>query len=437
MFLNIKNRIAACKHESKKNAGFTLIINAKQLICFERTHLKPSSYIPSLTGIRAIAAFLVFFHHFNQADYPYPIFRVLNELHIGVTIFFVLSGFLICFRYYHHVAISGSWFRKYIKNRIARIYPMYALLTIATFVYAYVSGNDAAYHDFEPKSVLIGMNLLFVRGFFDDLKFTGVGQGWSLTVEECFYLSAPFFFVLLKRWRGYWWLLPLCIVGFGIALVAFFSQFNWWGFYGNYRFMFLYTFTGRCIEFFVGMALAKVLLDRPLPKRLGTCGFTLLGAFGVLLCIGLLSLLPINSSIPFGLHQPAGIAINNVLLPLAICVLFYGLITEASLFQQLLATPFMQILGKSSYIFYLLHIGFLATMSHDWLLLVQEQILDVLSNNDYPEWISLIVGNATLAIVLVFVWLNICSYLLWRFIEEPMNLYIRKLTFKTANHTAK
>jgi peptidoglycan/LPS O-acetylase OafA/YrhL len=53
--------------------------------------MKANAYIPALTGVRAIAAFLVFFHHANQAEFPFPLFRVLNEFHIGVTVFFVLD----------------------------------------------------------------------------------------------------------------------------------------------------------------------------------------------------------------------------------------------------------------------------------------------------------------------------------------------------------
>lgn len=102
------------------------------------------NYLPALTGVRAIAAWMVFIHHFNPlsnatnhriaADWaPEFLFRFFNEFHVGVTIFFVLSGFLICFRYYDNFHFTSVWFRKYLKNRVARIYPMYFLLTLLTF----------------------------------------------------------------------------------------------------------------------------------------------------------------------------------------------------------------------------------------------------------------------------------------------------------------
>ena len=55
----------------------------------------------SLTSIRAVAAFMVYLHHFN----PFIGIKTLyigdfiSEFHIGVTIFFVLSGFLISYNY--------------------------------------------------------------------------------------------------------------------------------------------------------------------------------------------------------------------------------------------------------------------------------------------------------------------------------------------------
>jgi peptidoglycan/LPS O-acetylase OafA/YrhL len=37
--------------------------------------------------------------------------------------------------------------------------------------------------------MLYRLNITFLRGFFDDFLFTGVSQGWSLSVEKSFYLQ--------------------------------------------------------------------------------------------------------------------------------------------------------------------------------------------------------------------------------------------------------
>jgi peptidoglycan/LPS O-acetylase OafA/YrhL len=51
------------------------------------------------------------------------------------------------------------------------------------------------------------------------------------------------------------------------------------------------------------------------------------------------------------------IAINNFLLPACIAVFFYGLLKETTWITSLLSTRIFQVLGKSSYAFYLIHIG--------------------------------------------------------------------------------
>src|SRR5690242_19388675 len=96
------------------------------------------NYFPSLTGLRAVAAFMVYFHHFNvfrEWKGMNLIAGMVDEFNIGVTIFFVLSGFLIYYRYAETASMTRAFWWKYAKNRIARIYPMYFILTTITFVF--------------------------------------------------------------------------------------------------------------------------------------------------------------------------------------------------------------------------------------------------------------------------------------------------------------
>ena len=88
--------------------------------------------IRALTSLRMIAALLVFLHH---CYYTYVIEHlgifagIVRQGHIGVTIFFVLSGFLITMRYYPKFDSAGFRGRRlvfdYFRKRFARIYPLY------------------------------------------------------------------------------------------------------------------------------------------------------------------------------------------------------------------------------------------------------------------------------------------------------------------------
>ena len=62
-----------------------------------------------------------------------------------------------------------------------------------------------------------------------------------------------------------------------------------------------------------------------------------------------------------------GIFINNVMLPPGIIMLFYGLITEQTWLRQLLETRLFDLLGKSSYVFYLIHVGVIALLIDKYL----------------------------------------------------------------------
>ncbi len=389
--------------------------------------MKANSYIPALTGVRAIAAFFVFFHHYNQLDFSYPIQRTLNEFHMGVTMFFVLSGFLICMRYYGNSEITGSLFRKYIKNRIARIYPMYLFLTLLTFLLYFLIGGEASVIGTVQSPILIlFLNIFFIRGFFDDLKFTGVGQGWSLTVEECFYLLAPVLFIGIKRNKNNLIYYPLLLLVFGITMVLVFSNFSVFGFFKNFQFLFLYTFFGRCVEFFIGMKLALIVLEKK-EKILPRPVFTTMGVLGMAIAVSVLVFLPLNGR-EFGLYHPFGIFTNNIILPIAIAVLYYGLIIEKSWLQKFLSSATMQLLGKSSYIFYLIHIGVIATFLKN----ISRNTIDLLFNwfdNHGLEWVPEKLNDSILYIALVFVLLNLVSIVLYKLMEEPLNLAIRKSSF--------
>lgn len=384
-------------------------------------------YIPSLTGVRGLASILIFFHHFNQQDFPPLLFRVLNEFHFPLSMFFVLSGFLICLRYYDTVELSGNWMRKYLKNRIARVYPIYLILTIAVFLYAWIANDNSIYNGKNSPATLFFMNITFLRGFFDDMKFTGIAQGWSLTVEECFYFSAPIFFLLIKRSKIYFLVAPLIVTGIGVLLVLIFRNVDFYGFFGSFKFLFISTFLGRTVEFFSGMVLAMII--RKADESVSNFSlYTWLGIIGIG-CTNLIMInQPISKEVPFALYQPIGIFTNNVILPVFICMFFYGLIKENSIPKKILGSKLGELIGKSSYILYLIHLGFISNLTSNWLHNTADTFYAWLDKNEY-WWLSEHLNYTALVLFSHLFILTIISIILYKFIEEPINLYIRKSNF--------
>ena len=386
------------------------------------------NYIPALTGVRALAAYLVFISHYEYTfdqNFPHFIQRFFLEFHIGVTIFFVLSGFLIAFRYYDNFHLTKEWFKQYLKNRVARIYPMYFLITAGAFVVYYFTRDPSVVNGFPSTVGLFFMHITFLRGFFHQLNFTGVAQGWSLTVEECFYFSAPIAFFILHRYRKYF-LQILAITGFGFLMVLIFRNVNWYGFFGDFTFMMLYTFFGRCFEFFVGIKLALMIRKKGF-HRTNKLKFTYIGFFLIFFCVWLMSLLPIPKGWSAGLHNPLGIVINNYLLAISIATFFYGLITETTVMKKVLANPFVELLGKSSYIFYLIHLGYMYVFIYNGINWLNDHTF-TLYDKWGVNWRSPFEFD-NLNILYAFVLLNAVSIFLFKFIEEPLNHFIRKSDF--------
>jgi len=388
------------------------------------------NYIPALTGVRAMAAYLVFISHFCYIfddKFPHLLQRFFGEFHIGVSLFFVLSGFLITFRYYEKFHLTGEWFRQYLKNRVARIYPMYAMLTIAAFVYYFITKDPIITQGHGHPVLLLILNITFLRGFFYQIWNTGISQGWSLTVEECFYFSAPIIFLIAKKYHKFY-IQPVIITAFAVSMYLIFRNVNFHGFFGNIYFVMLYTFFGRCFEFFVGVQLAKIVLKKGLVRKV-KFHFTYTSFIMIFVCVLVMALqTPVKPWIA-GLESPVGVFVNNYVLCICVACFFYGLLTEDTLFKRFLALPFIELLGKASYIFYLIHLGWMeklisgvfnSTALNNWFYSLYDKWgVDWHSPFEYDS----------LNLLLVFIVLNAVSVTLFKLIEEPLNHYIRKSNF--------
>jgi peptidoglycan/LPS O-acetylase OafA/YrhL len=156
-----------------------------------------SSEILALTSLRAVAALLVFVYHFPPSGLGRVVEVITAEGHVGVTVFFVLSGFLITVRYFPSFAAGGAGLADYFVRRAARILPLYFVVLTLSFVLT--EGAVPADREHLPEWTLTHAL------FGSSVEGATIPTAWSLTVEECFYATAPLVFLAIaasRRRRG-------------------------------------------------------------------------------------------------------------------------------------------------------------------------------------------------------------------------------------------
>lgn len=157
----------------------------------------PGRHVPSLDGVRGLAVLIVFiFHYGGGAKSQILIVRVVGEaIHfgwVGVSLFFVLSGFLISGILWDSFASAGWWSRFYFRRSL-RIFPLYYLALVMAFVAAAYTHANAKALEHIWVYALYAQNIpsfnLQLSQFPQKLH---LGHFWSLAVEEQFYLIWPF-----------------------------------------------------------------------------------------------------------------------------------------------------------------------------------------------------------------------------------------------------
>jgi len=173
-------------------------------------------FFPNLDGIRFIAFFFVFSEHIIWAaikalDLKSPflghiLYTLFANGTLGVSVFFVLSGFLITFLILKEIELRGKLnIRAFYIRRLLRIWPLYYLVLIFVF-YLYpffisfihpspdaFSGRQIYYFAFLSNFDMIHMAHEGLNGSFV------AGVTWSVAIEEQFYLIWPVLFYLVPK----------------------------------------------------------------------------------------------------------------------------------------------------------------------------------------------------------------------------------------------
>lgn len=155
-----------------------------------------SHYIPALDGLRALAVIAVVIYHMNAT--------ALQSGLLGVTIFFVLSGYLITgllireWSTTKKINLPQFWLR-----RVRRLFPAIVFVLLGTIVLTGVFAPDMLT---KLRNDIVAALLFFTNWWyiFQDVSYfeamgapSPVTHFWSLAIEEQFYLIWPPLLLLL------------------------------------------------------------------------------------------------------------------------------------------------------------------------------------------------------------------------------------------------
>jgi len=154
---------------------------------------------PCFDGLRAMAALAVVITHVSFAtgsNTSTLVGYVFDHLDVGVSVFFVLSGFLLYrpFVAAHLSARPGPSLRRYATRRFLRIYPAYWIaLTFFLFgartIHFHNAGDYVAFY-------------ALVHIYWRQRVLGGIVATWSLAVEVSFYVFLPVYALVMSRWAG-------------------------------------------------------------------------------------------------------------------------------------------------------------------------------------------------------------------------------------------
>lgn len=169
--------------------------------------------VPSLTGVRAVAALLVVATHaaYTTGKYTHGfVGLVYSRMEIGVPIFFVLSGFLL-FGPWVRAAAAGTpspSLRRYGWHRVRRIMPAYVVTVLAAYaLYHYRTAGPNPGHSWNGLLRNLTLTQIYTDNYLFSHLHQGLTQMWSLAVEVSFYAVLPLLAYLLlvvlcrRRWR--------------------------------------------------------------------------------------------------------------------------------------------------------------------------------------------------------------------------------------------
>jgi peptidoglycan/LPS O-acetylase OafA/YrhL len=387
--------------------------------------------IPSLTGLRFVAAITVVVSHTLlwtvKVSQPPPLLAFAWSLSaFGMTLFFVLSGFVIHMNYSSVVSTAaGLW--NFFVARFARLYPLYFAFLSCDLLTQYFFGQLR-----KPRIETLPFYLTLTQSWtylpIDGnalvYQFGQVPQvSWSISTEWFFYLAFPLLCFGITRLRSprtiITAILALCVFAYAGSIVmrmhapsieaygvARFGEiasniqdgyFRWLAYFSPYV---------RVFEFALGcLTSALVRLLAPPTEREQVFGSCLLigGIAGAAALQWVMFSMPGTSGLVVALHQNFGFA------PFAAIMIFCCARYDSSIVRAL-SYPRVVLAGEASYSIYLSHPLVITAFAHGL--------------PEVTDWRRAI--GVSLQVAIIIATIIGLSLVLWSLIEMPARRAVRR-----------
>jgi len=241
--------------------------------------LSRSPRLDGLTGLRWWAAFLVFLYHVQVvAPIPGPLSAVLRQGYLGVTFFFVLSGFVLTWSFAPVLRRSTFYLR-----RFARIFPSHAVAWMLAVPVFYAVLPIAAPIWVRPvDGPVLLLSFVLLQGWFTvpAILFAGNPAAWTLTCEFFFYAIHPFAQRILRIMT----VRATLLTALGVVAVAWAYRASAWAFDGSW-WANLPLPIQRAPEFILGMCIAWAIRQGWRPRVPVAVGIVALAAVVLVIAV--------------------------------------------------------------------------------------------------------------------------------------------------------
>src|SRR5690606_32327826 len=198
----------------ERNLSYNACYNkpvARPFSCVGRVVMTALTYpqeLKPLTSLRFIAALWVLLYHFkDHLGLGMGQFGLVADGYLGVDLFFTLSGFILAHVYLTSLEGGRFGYGGFLKNRIARVYPMH-LAALGAMLVLFAGASILGVGESNPDAFRLSdlpAHLLMVHAWGTTPTVGWNFPSWSISAEWLAYLLFPLVAGVVleaKRWSG-------------------------------------------------------------------------------------------------------------------------------------------------------------------------------------------------------------------------------------------